>query len=382
MEEQLARVGLVPARPHDPAEGFETGVGHSLVHGRQRPDFVPDALGRGFTPVVAHAPGELEEDPEIVPGITRRVEGLADALDTALGVRDCALRFGPRGGGRQDDVGEFRGGREEQVLDHHELETADEFPRSLLVSLRLDRVLADDVRGSELAALHGIEHLGQVPALLRRDAHAPRGIELRAQRIPLDVLEPRQPIRQRAHVAAALDVVLSTERAEAAAVAPDVPRQERQRDERQDVVHGVVVLRDPERPAQHRAGSLRVGVGQLADRGGRNARFALRVLERVGLDLVAVGVEIEGGALDELGVGKAGMDDLASHGVGQSDVAADIEAEPRVRPLGRAGPARVHGEQTSSVADPAQQVMEEDRMRLPGIAAPENDQIGFLDLTI
>ena len=145
---------------------------------------------------------------------------------------------------------------------------------------------------------------------------------------------------------------------------------------------GVVVLRDPEGPAQHRARRLRVGVGQLADGRGRNAGLALRIFEGVGLDLGAVGVEIERRALDELGVGEAGMDDLASDGIGEGDVAADVEAEPRVRPLGRARPARVHGEETGSIADPAKQVMEEDRMRLPGIAAPEDDQIGFLDLTI
>jgi hypothetical protein len=32
--------------------------------------------------------------------------------------------------------------------------------------------------------------------------------------------------------------------------------------------------------------------------------------------------------------------------------------------------------------DAAQDVVEEDRMRLPGVAAPEDDQIGVLDLTI
>ena len=76
------------------------------------------------------------------------------------------------------------------------------------------------------------------------------------------------------------------------------------------------------------------------------------------------------------------MDDLAPDGVRQGDVAADIEAEPEVGPLGGARPARVDRDEPGAVADAAQQVMEEDRMRLPGIAAPEQDQIGLLDLTI
>jgi hypothetical protein len=123
-------------------------------------------------------------------------------------------------------------------------------------------------------------------------------------------------------------------------------------------------------------------VGELADGVGRDAGLALGVLEGVRLDLRLVGLESGGRALDELGVRQAGGDDLAPDGVGEGDVAADVEAKPRVRPLGRARPARVDRVEAGAVMDAAQQVMEEDRMRLPGIAAPEDDQVRLLDLTI
>jgi len=123
-------------------------------------------------------------------------------------------------------------------------------------------------------------------------------------------------------------------------------------------------------------------VGQLADRVGGDARLALRVLQGVGLDLPAVRVEVEGRPPDELGVRQLGVDDLAPDRVREGDVAADVEAQPDVRPLGRAGPARVDRVEPSAVPDAAQEVMEEDRMRLPGIAAPEDDQVRLLDLTI
>ena len=71
-------------------------------------------------------------------------------------------------------------------------------------------------------------------------------------------------------------------------VPPDVPGQQRERDQREDVVDRVVVLGDPERPADHRPVGLGVGVRRLADRGGRDAGLALRVLERVRLDRRAV----------------------------------------------------------------------------------------------
>ena len=126
---------------------------------------------------------------------------------------------------------------------------------------------------------------------MRRDGDAPRRLELRPQLVVLDVLEAGQPVGQRAHVAAALDVVLAAQRVDAAAVAPDVPGQQGEVDQREDVVDRVVVLGDAEGPADHRPVGLGVGVGQLADRLGRDAGLALGVLERVRLDRGAVGLE-------------------------------------------------------------------------------------------
>ena len=69
-------------------------------------------------------------------------------------------------------------------------------------------------------------------------------------------------------------------------------------------------------------------------------------------------------------------------GVGERDVAADIETEPAVGPFGGRRPARVDGVQARAVADALEHVMEEDRMRLAGVAAPQDDQVRVLDLTV
>jgi hypothetical protein len=123
-------------------------------------------------------------------------------------------------------------------------------------------------------------------------------------------------------------------------------------------------------------------MGQLADRVGRHAGGALGVLEGVRLHCPAVVLEVLGRALDELAVREPGVDDLPADRVGQRDVAADVQPEPQVRPVGRARPARIDRDQPGTVADTAEEVVEEDRMRLSGIRAPEDDQIGLLDLTI
>ena len=90
------------------------------------------------------------------------------------------------------------------------------------VGLGLGRVLADHVERPQVAAAHRVEHLGEVPAVPGRDGAAPRRLELAPGRVVLDVLEPGQLVRQRAHVAAALHVVLAAQRVEPGAVAADV----------------------------------------------------------------------------------------------------------------------------------------------------------------
>ena len=148
--------------------------------------------------------------------------------------------------------------------------------RAMLVGFRLDRVLADDVDRLQLAALHRVEHRRQVPPALRRHGHAPGALELRPHPVVLDVLEARQAIGQRAHVAATLDVVLAAQRVDAAAPPADVPGEQREVDERQDVVDGVVMLGDAQRPAQHRARRRGVGVGHLADHAAPARRSPVR----------------------------------------------------------------------------------------------------------
>jgi hypothetical protein len=123
-------------------------------------------------------------------------------------------------------------------------------------------------------------------------------------------------------------------------------------------------------------------VGHLADQVGRDARLALGVLEGVRLDLALVGLEPGRRPADELLVLEPGGDDLASDGIGQGDVAADVDAQPAVRPLRRTRATRIDRVQPGAIVDPAQEVVEEDRMRLPGVRTPQDDEVRLLRLTI
>ncbi len=211
-------------------------------------------------------------------------------------------------------------------------------------------------------------------ARLRGNREAPQRLELAARLGVLDVLEAGELVGQGAHVAATLDVVLAPDRHEPGAVAADVPGEQRQVDERQHVVGGVVVLGDAERPAELRRLGRGVVVRHLADHVCRHPGDGGATFERPLVDGLGVGVEPGGRVTDELFVGEAGGDDLATDGVGEGDVGADVDAEPDVGPCRRAGAARVDGVHLRPVADALDEVVEEDRVRLARVRAPQDDQ--------
>ena len=82
-----------------------------------------------------------------------------------------------------------------------------------------------------------------------------------------------------------------------------------------------------------------------------------------------------GRARDELLVHEPGVDDLAGDGVRERDVGADVEPEPEIGPLRRGGAARVDDHQLRAAVHRLQQVVEEDRVRLARVRAPEHDQV-------
>jgi hypothetical protein len=123
-------------------------------------------------------------------------------------------------------------------------------------------------------------------------------------------------------------------------------------------------------------------VGELADVRGRHARLPLGVLERVRLDLCAIGVEATGRPLDEGAILQPGRDDLAPDGIREGDVAADVEPQPGVGPGRAAGPARVDRVEAGAPTDAAEEVVEEDRVGLARVRTPEDDEIRLLDFTV
>ena len=257
---------VVRARPLHAAEPLELLVAHArgawatACAARSRAP-----RGWGCPSRCRAAAASSRDDLDVVAGARRRVDRLADPLHAALAAGDGALGLAPGGRAGQHHVRRLGGVGQEDVLHHQALQALEELAGAVGVRLGAQRVLADDVGGGELAFLHRLEHLRQVHALLGVDRHAvllaepPAGVV-----VGLDVLEAGQLVRDGAHVAAALDVVLAAQRHQAGAVAPHVTGEQRQVDQRQHVVGRVVVLGDAERPADLRPVGPGVVVGELA----------------------------------------------------------------------------------------------------------------------
>ncbi len=94
----------------------------------------------------------------------------------------------------------------------------------------------------------------------------------------LEILEAGHARGDGAHVSAALDVVLAAQRVEPAAVTAHLARQQREVDQRHDVVDRVVVLGDAERPADHPRLGARVRERDLLDRLRRDTGLGLGAL--------------------------------------------------------------------------------------------------------
>ncbi len=159
-------------------------------------------------------------------------------------------------------------------------------------------------------------------------------------------------------------------------------RQQPEVDQGEDVVHGVVMLGDAQRPADDGAIGARVGEGRALNHIRGDARFPLGELQGVALDAFLVGLESRRRILDERLVGEAGVDDLARHRVGEGDVGAHVDAEPFVGPLGRGRPAWVHRIEARAAAHALQDVMEEDGVVFTGVRSPQEDDVRLFHLAV
>ena len=349
---------------------------------RQRPQFVPEVLRRWVTPVDTHTTGQLAQDLVVVASLSRGRNRWSHPLHPTLRRGDRALALGPPDRCGKHHVGQLGRTGEEDVLDDEQVEAGQELAGMCDVGLGVGRVLPQDVRSSNGLGFHGLEHEGQVQTGIGRDL----GIPHRAEACPGggigDVGETRQLVRQRAHVAPALNVVLAAERYEPAAPSAHVARQQRQGAEGDDVVDCVVVPGDAKGPQDLGGTGCGVGLGHLGDDGRRQPGELGTPLEGVIGNRSLERLVARGRMVDERSVRQPLADDVVGHGVGQRDVCPKIQPQPDVGELGRRGAARVDREHPTAFVQRFQHVVEVDGVGLAGVGTPEEDHVGLLHLLV
>jgi hypothetical protein len=170
--------------------------------------------------VKAHRLGEKYGDLPVAVAVARR-HYLAHKLDAPFRVGEGAVLL-QEGGAGQEHVGIVRGLVQEQILHDDALHRREPGGDVMRVGVGLQNVLALDVDALEGAADRGVEHVGNAQSRLAVELHAPERFEHLAHGVGRDVTVAGELVRERAHVARALHVVLAAQRINADALAPDV----------------------------------------------------------------------------------------------------------------------------------------------------------------
>ncbi len=148
----------------------------------------------------------------------------------------------------------------------------------LRVRIGLRDVLALDVERPELAVERGLEHVRDAQARLALQRNAPGPLEVRAHRGVGDVAVAREFVRERAHVAGALHVVLPAQRIHADALASDVAGGHREVGDRHDRGRALRMLGHAEAVVDRRIAAGRVETRRGTHVGGRYAGDGLHRL--------------------------------------------------------------------------------------------------------
>ena len=287
------------------------GLAHLLVH-RGNP-----AVNARVVPGEAHAPGDVLNDPEVSPGLPRRVNGLLSELHHAVGVAHGAGFFGPGGGG-QHHVGQPGGLGHEDVLHHQVLQAGQGMAGMVQVGVAHGRVFAHDVHAAHLMRIavrcqRFVHDLDYGVAGLIVKLGIPEFFEPAVRGRVGHALVVGEHHRNQAGIAGALHIILATQGVQSGTRLANLPGDAHQRDQATRVVGAVHMLADAHAPQNHGAFGLGKGPRYLAQGLRRDAADRCHRLRAVAFHVLAQRLKIVGTPGNEVLVGQAFVD----HGVDQ-----------------------------------------------------------------
>ena len=143
-------------------------------------------------------------------------------------------------------MGVVRGLVEEEVMHDDAFHRRQRRHHMLGVGIGLQDVLALHIDAHEGAFDRGVEHVGNAQARLRIELDVPHRLELVAHGVARDMAIAGQLVRERAHVAGALHVILAAQRVHADAGAADIAGRHREVGDRDHRGRALAVLGDAE----------------------------------------------------------------------------------------------------------------------------------------
>ena len=162
-------------------------------------------------PVESDAPGELDDQPEILSRVTGRFDRFASELHHAIRVGDRADLLRPRRGW-QHHVGEVGRLGEEDILHDEVIERGHRFACVIDVRIRHRRVLTHDVHPADLAFHRGVHDLDDSQPDVRIEFGPPELLEALAGFRHVHALVVGIGDRNQARVGRTLHVILAAQR--------------------------------------------------------------------------------------------------------------------------------------------------------------------------
>ena len=282
-------------------------------------------------------------------------------------------------------MGVFRRLVQEDVLDDDAFHRHQAGGDVVRVRVGLSDVLALDVHALEGAIDGLVEHVGDAQARILVEGNAPERFEGLAGGVVRHVAVARQFVRERAHVARTLDVVLSAQRVHAGAQHADIAGGHGDVGHAHDHGRALAVLGDAETVIDARGPAGGVEAGGAPDVLGVHADLVSLGLRRVALlgDETSPGFEIvEVAALPHIGlVDQPFRNDDMRHRVDEGDVGAGLQRQVVIGlDMGRlhqVDPARIGDDELGALTQALLHPRAENGVTVGRVRTDDEDHVGM-----
>ena len=202
-------------------------IAQAGIGGSHLGDFI-EHLGCGTEAVaVAQGSHNVGEDLKVSMAVANGLDGLADALYAALGIGEGTVLL-CEGGTGKNYVRKGSGLGEEYILNNQEFALLQRLFNVSLIGIRHHGILAHDIQAANLAFFNGVHYFGYGEAGLGGQLYAPCLFKLFANLILEYLLVCGIVGGQAAHIAGALNVVLTAQGVYAAAILADLAAEQSQ----------------------------------------------------------------------------------------------------------------------------------------------------------